>query len=144
MRVLLGVLVWSAYHYVGHRIWHAWMRRGVRGGPIAKEAQHHDCYDAPAHPDEAHIGFPWELWACTGALGLLIVFGWGALTGLLVTIGMYAGMAVDDQLHRRMHRGTLRWPWFVRWHTRHHATHDGNYAMATGVIWDWLGGTARW
>lgn len=139
----LGLFVWSLYHYTGHRVWHWWMSRGYEGGVLRKEVQHHDHYDAHMDPDEAHLSFPWDLWVLTGVLVIGYAVWFGLRPGLAFGLGAFGGMTVDDQLHRQMHRGTLGWGWFVRWHADHHRTHVTNYAMATGAIWDRLFGTSH-
>lgn len=137
----LGVLAWSLYHYWGHRLWHLWMHHGKRNALLEQEIQHHLHYDEPTHPDEAHLAFPWSLWALTGAMVLAAMVAGGLTFGLLFGLGAFGGMVFDDQLHRRMHRGSLRWDWFMRWHQAHHRTHTGNFSMATGVMWDRVFGT---
>ncbi len=135
---LLGLVSWSLYHYVGHRVWHVHMHHGHRNALLEQEIKHHIYYDEPAHPNEKHIAFPWTLWALTGAMVTVFALFAGWVNGAWFGLGAFGGMVVDDQMHRAMHRKTLQWPWFVRWHQAHHRTHAGNFAMVTGAVWDVL------
>lgn len=143
LHTLYGLLAWSLYHYIGHRVWHVHMHRGHRNALLEQEIMHHVHYDEPAHPDEAHIAFPWSLWALTGAMVAGYMGLFGLTVGLAFGLGAFGGMTLDDQLHRQMHRGTLGWGWFVQWHRDHHRTHATNFAMATGAIWDVVFGTHK-
>lgn len=149
-----GWLVWSLGHNLGHRWWHNDMRKGKQTFYAHGERQHHVIYDdhgafaqqAAVDPKELFISFPLPF---VGAVGLLFValygwaLGWGHCWGF--SVSLLGFMTLDHQLHIQFHKRERMTGWmgrFQRMHMVHHATHDRNFFFVSGVVWDYLLGTA--
>jgi hypothetical protein len=143
MHVFAGLVVWTLYGYLGHRFWHVLMARGIHWRIYRKEELHHAHYDPPPHPDERYESWPIDVWMMTLALTVGYGFAVGLRGGCLFGLGAFAGMFVDDQIHRLHHSGLLHWEWFDRRHTLHHERHDCNFSFVTGALWDRILGTQR-
>jgi hypothetical protein len=153
--LLLGWVVWSLSHNLGHRWWHVEMRHGKQSSYAHGEREHHRVYDSHGErdwqtsedPRELFISFPLSAIA---PIGLVFVAAFGWLRGwghcLPFALSLYSCMVTDHQLHILFHKaprlsgvlGRLQ-----EMHRIHHTTHRHNYFFVTGLVWDLMFGTAR-
>jgi hypothetical protein len=147
---LAGWCVWSLSHNLGHRWWHADMKKGRTTFYAHGEREHHRIYDAhrdsefhsAEDPRELFISFPF-LVVAPAALIFVAAYGW--LVGWdhvwIFAAAMYLCMLLDHRLHILFHKykqlpgilGKLQ-----EMHRAHHATHDRNFFFVSGVVWDAL------
>jgi len=135
MAYLAGIVLWSIGHYAVHRFWH-WCIKHKKGYLSHGERLHHK--DPPSTFGATLI---------IGVIASAIVSGMYALLlfgacvpvspALPLFLGGLTGQAIDDLGHWRIHHGRW-WPTTRHHEHHHHKNWSRNYALTTGVVWDYV------
>jgi hypothetical protein len=142
--------VWSLGHNLGHRWWHDEMQKGKTTFYAHGEREHHRIYDRHGEtrrqlaedPKKLFISFPLPIVA-SGASLFVALYGWlcGWAHAAPFAGALYISMVLDHQLHALFHKkprltGILGR--FQQMHLLHHATHNKNFFVVSGLVWDVL------